>query len=134
MWNMFKVNNKDTRRHWRRSGLFIVNFEHILHLVLVFLLLTLNIQLLAGIQMVKKCPSVPVCANVLKLKALEFAKELSLETLRFQMAGGTDEKTIQCQFKMWRKYKWILRKCVNWVNILFHFSSRRGWACCSPKR
>ena len=25
---MFKVNNKDTRRHWRRSGLFIVNFEH----------------------------------------------------------------------------------------------------------
>ena len=29
---MFKVNNKDTRwRHgqWRRSGVFIVNFEHI---------------------------------------------------------------------------------------------------------
>ena len=37
---MFKVNNKDTRR---RSGIFIVNFEHISHLVLVFLLLTLNI-------------------------------------------------------------------------------------------
>ena len=30
------------RRQWRRSGIFIVNFEHILHLVLVFLLLTLN--------------------------------------------------------------------------------------------
>ena len=28
--------------HWRRSGVFIVNFEHISHLVLVFLLLTLN--------------------------------------------------------------------------------------------
>ena len=28
---------------WRRSGIFIVNFEHISHLVLVFLLLTLNI-------------------------------------------------------------------------------------------
>ena len=27
----------------RRSGVFIVNFEHILHLVLVFPLLTLNI-------------------------------------------------------------------------------------------
>ena len=27
---------------WRRSGLFIVNFEHISHLVLVFLLLTLS--------------------------------------------------------------------------------------------
>ena len=30
------------QREWRRSGVFIVNFEHILHLVLVFLLLTLN--------------------------------------------------------------------------------------------
>ena len=28
--------------HWRRSGVFIVNFEHISHLALVFLLLTLN--------------------------------------------------------------------------------------------
>ena len=27
---------------WRRSGVFIVNFGHISHLVLVFLLLTLN--------------------------------------------------------------------------------------------
>ena len=25
------------RRHWRRSGVFIVTFEHISHLVLVFL-------------------------------------------------------------------------------------------------
>ena len=29
------------RRHWRRVGVFVVNFEHISHLVLVFLLLTL---------------------------------------------------------------------------------------------
>ena len=36
-------------RQWRRSGVFIVNFEHISHLVLVFLLLTLKIQLPAGI-------------------------------------------------------------------------------------
>ena len=43
---MFKVNIKDT--HWRHSGIFIVNFEHISHLVLVFLLLTLNMQLQAG--------------------------------------------------------------------------------------
>ena len=35
-------------RHWRGSGIFIVNFEHISHLVLVFLLLTLDMQLLAG--------------------------------------------------------------------------------------
>ena len=55
---MFKVKNRNTRsrceicskltlktperHHWRRSGVFIVNFEHISHLVLVFLLLTLS--------------------------------------------------------------------------------------------
>ena len=55
---LLKVNNRNTRtrceicskltintperRHWRRSCVFIVNFEHISHLVLVFLLLTLN--------------------------------------------------------------------------------------------
>ena len=61
---MFKV-NKDTRTtplasFWclycvvvlvsllRRSGIFIVNFEHISHIVLVFLLLTLNMRLPAG--------------------------------------------------------------------------------------
>ena len=51
VWNMFKVNNRDSRttpildrkwmkdthtiKDWRCSGVFIVNFEHILHLVLV---------------------------------------------------------------------------------------------------
>ena len=55
---LLKVNNRNTRtrreicskltiktperRHWRRPGVFIVNFEHLSHLVLVFLLLTLN--------------------------------------------------------------------------------------------
>ena len=55
---LLKVNNRNTRtrceicskltikiperRHWHRSGIFIVNFEHISHLVLLFLLLTLN--------------------------------------------------------------------------------------------
>ena len=33
-----------------RSGVFIVNFEHISPLVLVFLFLTLNMELLAGLQ------------------------------------------------------------------------------------
>ena len=56
---MLKVNNRNTRARceicskltmktqercqWRRPGAFIVNFEHILHLVLVFSLLTLNL-------------------------------------------------------------------------------------------
>ena len=57
---IFKVNNGNTRtrcmlkicskltittqerRQWRRSGVFIVNFEHLWHFVLVFLLLTLS--------------------------------------------------------------------------------------------
>ena len=55
---LLKVNNKNTRarceicstlatktperRQWRRSGVFIVNLEHISHLVLVFLLLIFN--------------------------------------------------------------------------------------------
>ena len=45
---MFKVNNKDTRTTGRRSGVYIVNFEHISYLVLVFLLLTLSRQMSAG--------------------------------------------------------------------------------------
>ena len=61
---MFKVNSRNTRtwceicsklkikipeqRLSRRYVAFIVNFEHILHLVLVYLLLTLNMKLPAG--------------------------------------------------------------------------------------
>ena len=61
---LFKVNNRSTRKryeiclkltikatkrhHWRPSGVFIVNFEHISHLFLVFLLLTLTKKMLAG--------------------------------------------------------------------------------------
>ena len=56
--HMFKVNNRNTRtgceicsklttkiperRQRRRSGIFVVNFDHISHPVLVFLLLTLS--------------------------------------------------------------------------------------------
>ena len=41
--NVFKVNNKDTRTMpLASSGVFVVNFEHISHLVLVFLLLNLS--------------------------------------------------------------------------------------------
>ena len=36
------------RRSWRRPDVFVLKFEHISHLLLVFLLLTLNRQMLAG--------------------------------------------------------------------------------------
>ena len=41
--NMFKVNKKTPeRRHWPRSNVFFDNFEHISHVILVSLLLTLS--------------------------------------------------------------------------------------------
>ena len=48
---MFRFNNKDirmTQLTWRRSAVFIVNFEHISHLIL-FLLVTISKQLFAGL-------------------------------------------------------------------------------------
>ena len=48
---MFKVNIKGT-------SAFIVNFEHILHLVLAFLLLTLNMQLPTAICCIFKITKV----------------------------------------------------------------------------
>ena len=63
---MFKINNRSAgirreicskltikipeRRNWRRFGIFIVNFEHISHLALVFVLLTLSRYMPAGIR------------------------------------------------------------------------------------
>ena len=38
------------RRHWRRSVTFVVEFEHISYLFLVFPLLTLNKKMLAGLS------------------------------------------------------------------------------------
>ena len=36
VWNMFKINIKTPERsQWRRSGVFIVNFKQISHIVLV---------------------------------------------------------------------------------------------------
>ena len=46
--NMLKLTIKTSERRQWRSGVFIVNFEHIPHLALLFLLLTLNMQLPGG--------------------------------------------------------------------------------------
>ena len=63
---LFNFNNRNTRtmceiclkltiktperRHWRRSGVFIGNFKQISHVILVFLLSTLNKQMSAGLM------------------------------------------------------------------------------------
>ena len=49
---------KSEQRQWRRSGVFIDNFEHISHLVshLVFLMLTLSREMPIGIAMSHAIP------------------------------------------------------------------------------
>ena len=48
--------SKVNKSHWRRSGIFTVNFEHTPHLFLVFLLLTLNKKMPVG-----KCCHTTMC-------------------------------------------------------------------------
>ena len=43
--------NTPERRQWRRSGVFIVNGEHIPQLFLLFLFFTLNNQILYGVYL-----------------------------------------------------------------------------------
>ena len=46
---LFKINIGNKRRHWRSSGVFLVNFEQISHLLLVvFPLLALKKQMQGG--------------------------------------------------------------------------------------
>ena len=47
---MFKANMKTLEWQWRRPGVFIVNFEHIWHLDLVFLLLILSKKMPIGLD------------------------------------------------------------------------------------
>ena len=49
MWNPLKLTIKTLEwSQWRRSGVFIVNFKHISHIILVFLLMNLNKQIPTG--------------------------------------------------------------------------------------
>ena len=46
MWNMFKANNRNTRC---RPGVFIVNFEYIWHVAVLYFWLTLKMEMVHGI-------------------------------------------------------------------------------------
>ena len=85
---MFHVNNRNSRkrcetssqlpiktlerRQWRRSGVFIVNSTHVLHFFLVFLLLTLNRQMLSRTWCHHNFQSV---WNGLKYKHLDISRQ-----------------------------------------------------------
>ena len=84
---LFQVNNRNTgkrfkicskltiklpkRHYWRRSDVFIVNFEHISHIFLGWLLLTLNKYMSAGKEHTR---SDPVNKSIFKVKLKDVKK------------------------------------------------------------
>ena len=87
---MFNVNNRNSRkrcekcskltiktperRHWRRSGVFIVNFKHMSHLFLEFLLLTLNKYMFAGIIVIFSRGQLPISKVHFPLTTIKMEK------------------------------------------------------------
>ena len=68
---MFNVNIKTPElRQWCRSGVFIVNFEHISHFVLVFLLFTLSRQMPDGLEVVLILTTKALAGDHIKLDVL----------------------------------------------------------------
>ena len=86
------------------SGAFIINFEHISHLFLVFLSLTLNRYMLAGLQFQN-------FVRVLVGKKENFL--LCLETLSY------------CAFQLWT----LLSEKFNQTNSSIFKSDLRQWIC-----
>ena len=62
------------RRHWHRSGVFIVNFEHILHIVLVFLLLTWTCKCQLGCCF---CIKINIWKLILSWSFMSFSNQVS---------------------------------------------------------
>ena len=68
---MFKINNKNSKRQGRRSGVFIVNFEHVLLFPRVSIdefeqvhVIWLVITLLRYRTLEKSWPRICICKNV----------------------------------------------------------------------
>ena len=96
---LLKVNNRNTRRRcetcskltiktpeerrWCRSGIFIVNFEHISNPVLVFLLLTLNMYLSVGNLSASLQQALSNCFHQ-KCRVLDKRKEKKRERKRYR--------------------------------------------------
>ena len=84
--------------HWPRSGVFIVDLEHISHLFLMFLLLTLYKEMLAG-QLIN-CTQ---CNNSLQLNICLTPSHKVLDSyLRIsRMLKVTDEVTKVCKWNIY---------------------------------
>ena len=95
---MVKINNRNTRttceayskwtiktwrrHHWLCSGVFIVNFEHISHLILLSFFLTLNRLMFAGSQCYDTL-STPEQKEVIALLSLLLTLNISSHLLLF---------------------------------------------------
>ena len=141
---MFRVNNRNTRtrceicsnltiktpewRQWRRSGVFIVNFEDILHLVLVFLLLTFWAS---KCRLVKSPPHMVISKQVerrytkfcgISKKSLLFDKSICFSKCRTGQINATRnkrlferpqkifDKILQLFFSFWIVLKQMIEK------------------------
>ena len=74
------------RRHWRRSGVFIVNYEHIWHLVLVFLLLTFK-----HVNAVLESVFLNVYINYEKFRRKNFGEKIEMEMEMESNEGDTSQ-------------------------------------------
>ena len=81
------------QRQWRCSGVFIINFEHILHIVLVFYLLTLKKKIPTGIPQ----KPVQIFPNIYNHQTYHLISDL---------------RSMQGSFTF--KMEWVLYKCLFW--------------------
>ena len=117
---LFKVNNGNTRtmceicskltitipkqNQWRRSGVFIVNFEQISHIVLVVPLLALNNQMPAGTFLKKvfrnETKTEPTKCKPQPKSFFEFFQWQNFQILVLTTKYFVRQKTC-CQFSLW---------------------------------
>ena len=111
------------RRQWYRSGVFIVNFEHISHLTLVFLLLTLNIsgweypfsqyQVLCIYD--KSCITC-MCIPVSKRNSIPTWKKVSFHNLGRVQADWAERQQQISVYQMKKRSSHVGKECLGSTN------------------
>ena len=90
--------NTPERRHWRWAGVFIVDFEHISHLALMFLLSTLNMQWATGKNQTcgkrNKGVQPTKTSKMLFLQTYVTATPLHKDLTLFSLADGSSSKSL----------------------------------------